>query len=668
MSNEIIAPFPVFKDLDGLPLENGQIYIGEPNLDPVANPKDVFFDQNLSIAADQPIRTLGGYLSNGGAASRIYTLANYSMRILNKKGELIFSVANYESISSGPYNSIADLPKKAVDGNIIEIASFYNYAPVIKPDGGGGIFIYDATANANLHDGGLIIDPNHSITPGQAGWWTPETGTGVWRRLYEGAINIDWFGAYGLSDSKDAIQKAFDVAVSDNNIATANAHTYTVKSQITITADNFRFVGKGNDITTFLYAPASGTTDACILIKNSGVTIVNTIMSDFGFNAGANANGAAIEIEDVRHGIFERLSFDDFDNAVGTSCAVKISGRDNVTFRKIRATNCPYGFVLEDNPNEPTIDSDFIRFEDIFVNCGDDTNGRGWSITGTNNYNVAWSGSNSVNNSKYGIYLDNASVTGSSSQFIVEGVRVEQGNSSGGYGFYFNQDPGGDIQNISFRDCRVSTGQNGFYFRNIDRVQLDNCICASGTDLNFDTTVNRVLLNNFLGTGTRQATGHERLFIGGTGGTAFVEIYDTETPYIDGTDQVRFNETLAFNPLNGGPTLEDNKQYQYTSIASVADAALMSITPPSSVQGYGIVHAGDDTSITGSSIAGALFLFDTSPANNEIILLAANNATNSAGTASKLNIYGAGNIVRFENKLGSTTKISCTIWYNNGGT
>ena len=51
MVTKVNDPYPVISDLDGTPLENGYIYIGEPSLDPEAFPKAAFWDQGQTIPA-----------------------------------------------------------------------------------------------------------------------------------------------------------------------------------------------------------------------------------------------------------------------------------------------------------------------------------------------------------------------------------------------------------------------------------------------------------------------------------------------------------------------------------------------------------------------------------------------------------------------------------------
>jgi len=92
MSALSIQPtFPIFTETDGQPLENGYIWIGTANLDPQGNPINVYWDAALTIAAPQPIRTLNGYPSRNGTPGRLYVDSDYSIRVQNSKGSLIYS-------------------------------------------------------------------------------------------------------------------------------------------------------------------------------------------------------------------------------------------------------------------------------------------------------------------------------------------------------------------------------------------------------------------------------------------------------------------------------------------------------------------------------------------------------------------------------------------------
>ena len=92
MSALSIQPtYPIFTDIDGQPLEDGFVWVGQANLDPQVNQISVFWDAALTIQAAQPIRTLGGYPSNSGTPARLYVNSDYSIRVMDKNGSVVYS-------------------------------------------------------------------------------------------------------------------------------------------------------------------------------------------------------------------------------------------------------------------------------------------------------------------------------------------------------------------------------------------------------------------------------------------------------------------------------------------------------------------------------------------------------------------------------------------------
>jgi hypothetical protein len=92
MSALSIQPvFPIFTDIDGQPLEDGFVWIGVANLQPIGNPINVYWDAALTIPAAQPIRTLGGYPVNSGTPARLYVNSDYSIQVQNKNGSVVYS-------------------------------------------------------------------------------------------------------------------------------------------------------------------------------------------------------------------------------------------------------------------------------------------------------------------------------------------------------------------------------------------------------------------------------------------------------------------------------------------------------------------------------------------------------------------------------------------------
>jgi len=101
MSQSVESPYPAFADIDGQPLEDGYINIGAANLNPITNPITVYWDSGLTITAAQPIRTSGGYPVYQGTPARFYVVADYSIQVKDKKGNVVYTSLSDNIISGG---------------------------------------------------------------------------------------------------------------------------------------------------------------------------------------------------------------------------------------------------------------------------------------------------------------------------------------------------------------------------------------------------------------------------------------------------------------------------------------------------------------------------------------------------------------------------------------
>ena len=94
-------PYPAFADADGQPLDDGYIWIGTVNVNPITNPISVYWNSALTISAVQPIRTSGGYPVYQGAPSRIYAASDYSIQVQNKNGTVVYTSLNDNAFGGG---------------------------------------------------------------------------------------------------------------------------------------------------------------------------------------------------------------------------------------------------------------------------------------------------------------------------------------------------------------------------------------------------------------------------------------------------------------------------------------------------------------------------------------------------------------------------------------
>ncbi|MFW2098429.1 hypothetical protein ACG9ZL_19830 [Acinetobacter sp. ULE_I057] len=194
MSSKVISPYPIFNDVDGDPLDAGYTYIGETGKNPEVYPVPVFFDENLSIPAPQPIRTRNGYISQSGKPAKLY-IANEkcSVTIKNKRKTIIWTDLN------------ADL-SFTVDGINKKIKSTITYvnsiAELLSLEAWEG-----RTVQNNGLQKGLFKFNKQRLSENDGG-----TIFNGWERQYSGGVYAEWFGAdnTGVTDIGSSLQKAFD--------------------------------------------------------------------------------------------------------------------------------------------------------------------------------------------------------------------------------------------------------------------------------------------------------------------------------------------------------------------------------------------------------------------------------------------------------------------------
>ena len=101
-------PYPAFADADGQPLEDGYIWIGTVNLNPITNPIVAYWDAALTITAVQPIRTSGGYPVYQGTPARIYTASDYSIQVQNKNATVVYTSLNGNAFPGSAGNLVVN--------------------------------------------------------------------------------------------------------------------------------------------------------------------------------------------------------------------------------------------------------------------------------------------------------------------------------------------------------------------------------------------------------------------------------------------------------------------------------------------------------------------------------------------------------------------------------
>jgi hypothetical protein len=96
---KLTNPMPLYLDGRGALLDGGYVYVGAIGTDPTvpANRLNLFWDKNKTIAAPQPLRTLGGVIVNGQNPSYVFlNESNYAITIQDSGQSLVL----YQSAST----------------------------------------------------------------------------------------------------------------------------------------------------------------------------------------------------------------------------------------------------------------------------------------------------------------------------------------------------------------------------------------------------------------------------------------------------------------------------------------------------------------------------------------------------------------------------------------
>lgn len=161
----INPPYPVFTDTEGQPLEDGYIWIGTANLNPLTSPIVVYWDAALTIPAGQPIRTVNGYPSRAGTPARLYAGSDYSIQVQNKNGSVLYSAPSetwYYAIDSSEVTFIqagAGAVERTAQSKMRDVVSVKDFGAVGNGIADDFLAINRAAAYISSIGGGTVFYP-----------------------------------------------------------------------------------------------------------------------------------------------------------------------------------------------------------------------------------------------------------------------------------------------------------------------------------------------------------------------------------------------------------------------------------------------------------------------------------------------------------------------------
>jgi hypothetical protein len=271
MANRVILSPGYFPNpLRSGSISGGSIYVGIVDLDPkiVGNQKQisVLQENGTTIPVAQPIETnKGGTPQYNGSPVTILVDGSYSLRVDDKHGaQVYYAPANAESTDDNiTIKTISDLRNKVGDfeNQSANLLGYYD-----PGDGGGGVFIWDATSILADDNGRIIAPTSNPIT----GRWIRQGTLGSF--LYYGAKSDLTF------NSTEAIRSTME----NYTVIQDNGGTYRMED--TILWNKSRIAGaKGFSTAIFWYGAVGGimfeTTQADQMISASNVNFTGRFVA-----------------------------------------------------------------------------------------------------------------------------------------------------------------------------------------------------------------------------------------------------------------------------------------------------------------------------------------------------------------------------------------------------
>ncbi|KAF1026197.1 MAG: hypothetical protein GAK29_01459 [Acinetobacter bereziniae] len=224
MSVKIEQPYPVFRDKIGLPLDGGLIYIGVSGLNPETNPIQCYFDEDFTLLAPQPLRTINSYISRNGSPANIFLkVSECSITIkdrfrITQYTDLHLQLSNFGSLSASQIFDEVGISQQQVNNGLNSVNELldvpspkhgnrqYVKSYNLGQGEGGGYFVFDESRQSE-NDGGNVIN----------GWV---------RKVVDGYLNIYNFGATGVG-SQDYTDHDALVRIS-NVVKNGNLTSYVI--------------------------------------------------------------------------------------------------------------------------------------------------------------------------------------------------------------------------------------------------------------------------------------------------------------------------------------------------------------------------------------------------------------------------------------------------------
>lgn len=141
--------FKIYSDLNGEPLDDGYIYFGQADQNPITAPVTVYWDEAGTQPAAQPLRTVNGYIVRAGTPANVFYSTSYSLLVLDSARQQVYYAQN-----SDKYSLAAAIA--ALQAFVISLASSIGSTLVGFIQAGTGAIL--RTVQSKLRDTVSVLD------------------------------------------------------------------------------------------------------------------------------------------------------------------------------------------------------------------------------------------------------------------------------------------------------------------------------------------------------------------------------------------------------------------------------------------------------------------------------------------------------------------------------
>ena len=187
----LLLPYivPQYFDDNGAPLAGGKIYFYETGASTV--PKTIYADRDLTVPLTNPyVLDAGGRMISATGSVGIYLAPGEYREVACDANDVPIWTKDHVAGASVPTSYVTNIAAlKALDiSNMSSGALVYVEGYATYGDGADGYFYYNSSSSAT-NNNGTVVQPTY--------------GSGRWLRMFNGAVNVKWFGAKGDDTQND---------------------------------------------------------------------------------------------------------------------------------------------------------------------------------------------------------------------------------------------------------------------------------------------------------------------------------------------------------------------------------------------------------------------------------------------------------------------------------